>query len=120
MVIRTVTAMPNRRRCHCCGSYRRSSVDHKVIGLQFLVTTLIMLMVGGGLALGVRWQLAFPWERMPILGRHRVQGGWRADRPRNLHDARDHARVGDDLPRDHPDSCGGVRELPDSAADRRG
>ena len=44
------------------------SRDHKVIGLQFLITTLLMLMVGGALALGVRWQLAFPWERMPILG----------------------------------------------------
>ncbi|GIX03497.1 MAG: cytochrome-c oxidase [Planctomycetaceae bacterium] len=44
------------------------SKDHKVIGLQFLITTLLMLLVGGLLALGVRWQLAFPWQRMPILG----------------------------------------------------
>lgn len=44
------------------------SRDHKVIGMQFLMTTLIMLMVGGALALGVRWQLAFPFQRMPILG----------------------------------------------------
>ncbi|MBD3674771.1 MAG: cbb3-type cytochrome c oxidase subunit I [Planctomycetaceae bacterium] len=44
------------------------STDHKVIGIQFLVTTLLMLMVGGALALGVRWQLAFPWESMPIVG----------------------------------------------------
>nr|WP_240490231.1 cbb3-type cytochrome c oxidase subunit I [Planctopirus hydrillae] len=44
------------------------STDHKVIGIQFLFTTLLMLMVGGALALGVRWQLAWPWERMPILG----------------------------------------------------
>ncbi len=44
------------------------STDHKIIGLQFLVTTLIMLMVGGALALGVRWQLAFPWEYMPVVG----------------------------------------------------
>lgn len=45
------------------------STDHKVIGIQFLVTTLLMLMVGGGLALGVRWQLAFPWTELPIFGR---------------------------------------------------
>jgi cytochrome c oxidase subunit I len=45
------------------------STDHKVIGIQFLITTMIMLMVGGGLALAVRWQLAFPWSDMPILGR---------------------------------------------------
>jgi cytochrome c oxidase subunit 1 len=44
------------------------SRDHKVIGLQFLITTLLFLMVGGLLALGVRWQLAFPWQRMPLLG----------------------------------------------------
>ena len=36
------------------------STDHKVLGIQFLVTTLLMLMVGGALALAVRWQLAFP------------------------------------------------------------
>jgi cytochrome c oxidase subunit 1 len=45
------------------------STDHKVIGIQFLFTTLIMLMIGGALALAVRWQLAFPWSNMPILGR---------------------------------------------------
>ncbi len=44
------------------------STDHKVIGIQFLLTTVCMLMVGGALALGVRWQLAFPWENMPLLG----------------------------------------------------
>ena len=36
------------------------STDHKVIGIQFLITTMIMMMVGGALALAVRWQLAFP------------------------------------------------------------
>ncbi len=45
------------------------STDHKVIGIQFLFTTMIMLMVGGALALAVRWQLAFPWSNMPIVGR---------------------------------------------------
>jgi cytochrome c oxidase subunit I len=44
------------------------STDHKIIGIQFLMTTLIMLMVGGLLALAVRWQLAFPWRHMPIVG----------------------------------------------------
>lgn len=44
------------------------STDHKMIGMQFLFTTLLMLMVGGALALGVRWQLAFPWTNMPIFG----------------------------------------------------
>lgn len=45
------------------------STDHKVIGIQFLITTVLMLMVGGALALAVRWQLAFPWENMPIIGK---------------------------------------------------
>ena len=44
------------------------STDHKVIGIQFLFTTLVMLFIGGTLALGVRWQLAFPWEYMPLFG----------------------------------------------------
>ena len=44
------------------------STDHKVIGVQFLITTLIMLLVGGSLALAVRWQLAWPWQSMPIFG----------------------------------------------------
>jgi len=44
------------------------STDHKMIGMQFLITTLLMMMVGGALALGVRWQLARPWESMPIFG----------------------------------------------------
>ncbi|AMV21958.1 cbb3-type cytochrome c oxidase subunit I [Planctomyces sp. SH-PL14] len=54
----------------------RFSTDHKVIGIQFLLTTVFMLMVGGALALGVRWQLAFPWENMPIFGAaFAAQGG---------------------------------------------
>lgn len=44
------------------------STDHKMIGIQFLLTTMFMLLVGGALALAVRWQLAFPWESMPIVG----------------------------------------------------
>ncbi len=43
------------------------SKDHKVIGIQFLITTLLMLMVGGALALGVRFQLAWPWRAMPLV-----------------------------------------------------
>ena len=44
------------------------STDHKMIGKQFLFTTLLMLLVGGSLALCVRWQLAYPWMTMPIVG----------------------------------------------------
>ena len=44
------------------------STDHKMIGKQFLITTMLMMMVGGALALAVRWQFARPRERMPIFG----------------------------------------------------
>ncbi|HUY34837.1 MAG TPA: cbb3-type cytochrome c oxidase subunit I [Pirellulales bacterium] len=44
------------------------SLDHKVIGVQFLFSTLLWFMVGGLLALAVRWQLAWPWTEMPIVG----------------------------------------------------
>jgi cytochrome c oxidase subunit 1 len=45
------------------------SIDHKIIGLQFLFSTLLWFLVGGLLALGIRWQLAWPWTDMPIIGR---------------------------------------------------
>src|SRR5687767_10814685 len=45
------------------------SLDHKVIGIQFLFSTLLWFIVGGLLALAVRWQLAWPWSEMPIVGR---------------------------------------------------
>src|SRR5213075_3384725 len=45
------------------------SLDHKVIGLQFLFSTLLWFLVGGLLALGIRWQLAWPWTDMPVVGR---------------------------------------------------
>src|SRR6188474_1024154 len=45
------------------------SKDHKIIGLQFLFSTLLWFLVGGLLALGIRWQLAWPWSNMPVIGR---------------------------------------------------
>jgi len=45
------------------------SLDHKVIGIQFLFSTLLWFFVGGILALGIRWQLAWPWADMPVIGR---------------------------------------------------
>ena len=45
------------------------SLDHKIIGLQFLFSTLLWFLVGGLLALGIRWQLAYPWSDMPIIGK---------------------------------------------------
>jgi cytochrome c oxidase subunit 1 len=45
------------------------SLDHKVIGVQFLFSTLLWFIVGGLLALAVRWQLAWPWSEVPLFGR---------------------------------------------------
>ena len=45
------------------------STDHKVIGVQFMLTGLVTLLIGGLLAMGIRWQLAFPWTTMPVLGK---------------------------------------------------
>ena len=45
------------------------STDHKVIGIQFLFSTLIFFVIGGLLAMALRWQLAFPWRDMPIIGK---------------------------------------------------
>ena len=44
------------------------SRDHKIIGIQFLFSTLLWFLVGGLLALGIRIQLAWPWQGMPIIG----------------------------------------------------
>ncbi len=44
------------------------STDHKVIGLQFLFTTLLFLTIGGLLAMVIRTQLAWPFQEIPVLG----------------------------------------------------
>jgi cytochrome c oxidase subunit 1 len=42
------------------------SQDHKIIGIQFLFVSLLFMVVGGLLALMVRWQLGYPEEPMPL------------------------------------------------------
>jgi len=44
------------------------SQDHKMIAKQFLWTGLIFLLVGGTLAMMIRWQWAFPKAPVPVLG----------------------------------------------------
>src|SRR5574341_1612298 len=41
------------------------STDHKIIGIQFLFVSLFFLLVGGLLAMQMRWQLGFPGRPMP-------------------------------------------------------
>ncbi len=43
------------------------SVDHKIIGLQFLFSGLVFLVLGGLMAMAIRYQLAWPWKPMPGL-----------------------------------------------------
>src|ERR1700726_1916221 len=44
------------------------SEDHKTIALQYLFTSMCFLLVGGLLAMGVRFQLAFPNAPVPFIG----------------------------------------------------
>src|SRR5262245_41091720 len=46
------------------------STNHKTIGKQFLITSLVFLFVAGFLALSLRWQLAFPGKPVPIVGKY--------------------------------------------------
>ena len=42
------------------------STDHKIIGIQFLLFSLLFLLLGGMLAGMMRWQLGFPDAPMPV------------------------------------------------------
>src|SRR3970040_242000 len=41
------------------------STDHKIIGIQFLLMSLLFLALGGTLAMVMRWQLGSPGQPMP-------------------------------------------------------
>src|SRR5438105_11559157 len=45
------------------------STDHKVIGIQYIVTGLVMALIGGGLAGLIRLQLGWPDRAWPLLSR---------------------------------------------------
>src|SRR3954454_14745986 len=45
------------------------SEDHKIIGIQFLFSSLIFLFIGGALALMVRLQVGWPSGTIPLIGR---------------------------------------------------
>src|SRR6188508_760796 len=53
------------------------STDHKIIGIQFLFSGLIFFVLGGLLALAVRWQLAWPWSPVPGLSALWADQGYR-------------------------------------------
>ncbi|MEX0690803.1 MAG: cbb3-type cytochrome c oxidase subunit I [Gemmatimonadales bacterium] len=41
------------------------STDHKIIGIQFLFMSLFFLLVGGLMAMMIRWQLGYPGQPLP-------------------------------------------------------
>ena len=45
------------------------SLDHKVIGLQYFFTSIAFLLFGFLLVILMRWQLAYPGEPIPLIGR---------------------------------------------------
>ena len=44
------------------------SIDHKIIGLQYGITSLLFLLFGFSLMLIMRWQLAYPETPVPLIG----------------------------------------------------
>src|SRR5690242_12840795 len=44
------------------------STDHKMIGRQFIFLGLFMLIIGGLLAMMMRWELAWPETNIPLMG----------------------------------------------------
>jgi len=44
------------------------STDHKMIGIQYAITSLFFLFFGFCLVMIMRWQLAYPGEALPIIG----------------------------------------------------
>ncbi|MFM8316045.1 MAG: cbb3-type cytochrome c oxidase subunit I, partial [Deltaproteobacteria bacterium] len=51
------------------------STDHKVIGLQYGITAVFFLLFGFGLMLLMRWQLAFPKQAIPLIGKLFTEDG---------------------------------------------
>jgi cytochrome c oxidase subunit I len=44
------------------------STDHKVIGIQFMFVSFLFMILGGLMAMMIRWQLAYPDRAMPGAG----------------------------------------------------
>jgi cytochrome c oxidase subunit 1 len=55
-----VGAAPVPARRPAFSEYLRWSVDHKIIGVQYIVTALFFFVVGGALAMMIRWELLTP------------------------------------------------------------
>ena len=51
------------------------STDHKVIGIQYAITSLVWLLIGFGLMAIMRYQLAYPGTPVPFIGNFLGEGG---------------------------------------------
>lgn len=51
------------------------STDHKVIGIQYGLGAMFFLLMGFGLMLLMRWQIAFPGKSIPLIGKLLTQDG---------------------------------------------
>ncbi|HXO22275.1 MAG TPA: cbb3-type cytochrome c oxidase subunit I [Thermoanaerobaculia bacterium] len=79
-----MTALVDERLAHGHGheaheelSFLRKYVfsqDHKVIGIQYGFTALTFLLYGFSLMMMMRWQLAYPGQPIPFIGRFLSQG----------------------------------------------
>ncbi len=70
--------MDNNHHHHQEESFWRKyifSVDHKIIGLQYGITSLLFLLFGFCLMMVMRWQLAYPEEAVPYVGKLLGDGG---------------------------------------------
>src|SRR5207245_8026607 len=56
---------------HELGFWRKYifSTDHKVIGIQYGITGLLFLLLGFSLMMLMRWQLAYPGQALPVIGK---------------------------------------------------
>src|SRR5437660_10031002 len=56
---------------HELGFWRKYifSTDHKVIGIQYGITGLLFVLLGFSLMMLMRWQLAYPGQALPVIGK---------------------------------------------------
>src|SRR6056300_1558099 len=52
------------------------STDHKIIGIQYGITSLLFMLVGFFLIAAMRWSIAYPGQPMPVVGSilHAIMG----------------------------------------------
>ena len=83
-----------------------------------MLTGLVFFVLGGLMAMAIRWQLAWPWSKMPVIGNVLFPHTGEAITPEfytMLFTMHGTIMI---FLRDHPTAHRSVRELPDPADDR--